>query len=116
MDLTVDTTQPVAVEVGATGIRQLAQEIRTVLATRKGSVPLDRDFGVSWDLIDRSMPAAKQLIIAEVARQLEKYVPRIQFKGIEFPDQAITETADGILRCVITVSIREEYQDEFRQS
>jgi hypothetical protein len=116
MDLTVDTTKPVAVEVGATGVRQLAQEIRTVLATRKGSVPLDRDFGVSWELIDRPLPAAKQLIIAEVARQLEKYVPRIRFKSIAFPEPTATETADGVLRCVVTVSVREEYENEFRQS
>lgn len=116
MDLTVDTTKPVAVEVGVTGLRQLAQEIRTVLATRKGSVPLDRDFGVSWELIDKPLPAARQVIIAEVARQLEKYVPRIKFKGIAFPAQQATDTADGVLRCVVTVSVREEFIDEFRQS
>ena len=45
MELTVDMSVPASVEIGATGLRGLAQEIRTALATRKGSVPLDRDFG-----------------------------------------------------------------------
>ena len=45
MELTVDMGVPASVEIGATGLRGLAQEIRTALATRKGSVPLDRDFG-----------------------------------------------------------------------
>ena len=44
MELTVDMSVPASVEIGATGLRGLAQEIRTALATRKGSVPLDRDF------------------------------------------------------------------------
>ena len=49
MELTVDMGVPASVEIGATGLRGLAQEIRTALATRKGSVPLDRDFGLSWE-------------------------------------------------------------------
>ena len=56
MELTVDMSVPASVEIGATGLRGLAQEIRTALATRKGSVPLDRDFGLSWELIDLPPP------------------------------------------------------------
>ena len=56
MELTVDMSVPASVEIGATGLRGLAQEIRTALATRKGSVPLDRDFGLSWELIDLPLP------------------------------------------------------------
>ena len=37
MELTVDMSVPASVEIGATGLRGLAQEIRTALATRKGS-------------------------------------------------------------------------------
>lgn len=45
--LTVDMAQRQIIQIGATGLAGLAQEIRMVLATRKGSVPLDRDFGLS---------------------------------------------------------------------
>ena len=37
MELTVDMSVPASVEIGATGLRGLAQEIRTALATRKGT-------------------------------------------------------------------------------
>ena len=40
--LTVSMSKTSGVKIGAIGIAQLEQEIRTVLATRKGSVPLDR--------------------------------------------------------------------------
>jgi len=112
--LTIDMLQPRAVEVGATGIRQLAQEIRTLLATCKGSVPLDRDFGVSWNVIDSPLPEARQLLISEVAAQLEKYIPRIQFKGIEFLDPGIENSVEGQMPYRVTVAIREEFLDEFR--
>ena len=115
MDIVVDTTQPVAVEVGATGIRQLAQEIRTLLSTARGSVPLDRDFGINWDLVDMPIPEARQMYIAEVAAQIHKYIPRVRFKGIRFPDPG-TETIEGHVGVALTVEIKEEYLDEFSES
>lgn len=50
--LTVDMAQRQRIQIGATGLAGLAQEIRMVLATRKGSVPLDSS---SVDL--RALPA-----------------------------------------------------------
>lgn len=115
MDIIVDSTLSSGVEVGATGVRQLAQEVRTLLSTSRGSVPLDRDFGVSWELIDMTLPQAKQMLIAEVAQQIERYVPRVKFKGIAFPDTR-PEAVDGRLAFKVTVTIREEYLDEFIES
>lgn len=116
MDVRVDMTKPTKVEIGLTGLRQLAQEIRIVLATRKGSVPLDRDFGVSWDLIDKPIPAAKQMLIAEIAQQLEQDVPRIRFKSIEFFDPGNEQSVDGLMQYAVTVEIRQEYLSDFIES
>ena len=70
--LTVDMAQRQIIQIGATGLAGLAQEIRMVLATRKGSVPLDRDFGLSWDHVDRPMGEAMQYMVAEIGQQLEE--------------------------------------------
>jgi phage baseplate assembly protein W len=99
--------------VGATGLAGLAQEIRTVLATRKGSVPLDRDFGLSWDVVDMPMPEALPYLVAEIGRALERHVPRVRVRDIGFAKSA-ADTGDGVLRPVVTVEIREEYLHEFR--
>ena len=113
MDLTVDMSVPASVEIGATGLKGLAQEIRTVLATRKGSVPLDRDFGLSWDVIDLPLPEVRPLLVAEIGQSLERYVPRIRVRSVTFKTD--TDSAvEGRLLPVVTVEIRKEYIDEFR--
>ena len=109
--LTVNMASSRHVQIGATGLAQLEQEIRTVLATRKGSVPLDRDFGLSWDHIDLPMPEAMQRMIGEIGRQLEKYVPRIKVRDITFASE---NPVEGLLQPTVTVEIRPEYLDDFR--
>lgn len=116
MDILVNTTLPPEIVIGADGLTACAQEVRTLLATPKGSVALDRDFGVTWNALDQSMPGAKQVIIAEIAAQIEKYVPRVRFKKIDFVNPGATAAADGALPVAVTVEIREEYLDELRHS
>ena len=115
MDFVVDLRKPTDVEIGLTGLRQLAQEIRTLLKTRKGSVPLDREFGVSWEIIDKPLPAVRQLVIAEVAWQIERYIPRVKFKSIEFPPVDKLQSIEGLMSLCVTVEIREEYLHEFSE-
>lgn len=113
MEITVNMSQPVAVEVGATGLRGLAQEIRTVLSTAKGSVPMDRNFGLSWDTVDLPMPQVLPLFISDIVEALEANVPRIRVKDVQFGNST-EDTLDGVLLPIVTVEIREEYLDEFR--
>lgn len=113
MELTVDMAQPSAVEVGATGLRGLAQEIRTVLGTAKGSVPLNRDFGLSWDTVDLPMPQALPLLVSDIAEAIERHVPRVRIKDVQFGN-GVADTEDGRLLPIVTVEIREEYIHEFR--
>lgn len=110
--LVVDMTKKTGWQIGAKGLAQLEQEIRMVLATRKGSVPLDRDYGITWDFVDNPMPSAMQLIIAEIGMQLEKYVPRIRVNDIAFTSD---NPVEGLLAPVVTVEIREESMDDFIQ-
>lgn len=106
----VDMRRKQGIRIGATGLDGLEQEIRLVLATRKGSVPLDRDFGLSWDYVDLPMPEAMPYMISEIAVQLEKYVPRIKVRDIAFQSD---DPVEGILQPTVTVEIREEYRHEF---
>ena len=102
MELTVDMSVPASVEIGATGLRGLAQEIRTALATRKGSV-----------LIDLPLPESRPLLVAEIGRGLERCVPRIKVKSVTFRTDT-SGAADGKLTPVVTVEIRKEYLNDFR--
>ena len=105
------TYTPQKIQIGATGLQGLYQEIYTLLSTRKGSVPLDRDFGVSWDFVDSPINEAKPAIIAELVMQLQKYIPRIKVTGIEFES---TPNLNGRLYPKIIFTICEEYRHEFQ--
>jgi len=111
MELTVDTSIPARVVIGATGLAQLAQEIRTVLSTRKGSVPLDRDFGLDWSFLDRPVTTLGPRYVADVARSLEKYVPRV--KVVEVTFKRGDEDGDGVVHPVVKVAIRKEFVHDF---
>lgn len=108
--LTVNMSQKPGIRIGATGLAGLEQEIRTVLATRKGSVPLDRDFGLSWEFVDKPMTEAMPYMVAEIGQQLERFVPRIRVRDISFTS---AEPVEGVLQPTVTVEIREEYLNDF---
>lgn len=102
---------PQNIQIGATGLNALYQEIYTLLSTRKGEVPFDRDFGISWDFIDSPINSAKSVMVSELVAQLEKYVPRIKITGIEFEKNM---NLDGRLYPKIIFAVREEYAEEFK--
>lgn len=101
----VDMRRKKGIRIGATGLDGLEQEIRMLLATRKGSVPLDRDYGLTWDYVDLPMPEALPYMISEIAGQLEKYVPRIKVRDIMFKSD---DPVEGILQPTVTVEIRRD--------
>lgn len=111
MEFIVDATLPATVVIGASGLTGLAQEIRTVLATRKGSVPLDREFGLDWSIIDCPATTLRPRYVADVSRQVEKYVPRVKVLKVRFIAGA--DAIEGVLHPVVTVAIRPEFIHDF---
>lgn len=63
---------------------EILQNVRTILATRKGSVPLDRDLGLSWEHLDKPYPVARSLMTAAVIEAVESYEPRVRVESVEF--------------------------------
>ena len=50
-------------------IAEILQNVRTILTTRLGSVPLERDFGLSWEHIDQPINVARALMKPKSLRQ-----------------------------------------------
>lgn len=88
-------------------VREILQNVRTILSTRKGSVPLDRDFGLTWEHIDKPLPVARMLMRSEVIDIIERYEPRAQVESVDF-EETPTDEMDGILRPRVVVRIGEE--------
>jgi len=89
------------IDFSATGAQEVLQNVGIILATRAGTVPLDRQFGLSWNQVDDPRPIAAQQLKAEVAEAISKYEPRATVEQIEVSASG----PDGRLKPTVTVSI-----------
>ncbi len=90
----------------ANEVAEILQNVRTILKTRIGTVPLHRSFGVSWEHIDKPVPVAKALMQATVIEAITAYEPRAIVKSVEFPENT-TDMMEGLLKAVVKISIEE---------
>lgn len=65
-------------------VSDVLQNIAVILATPKGSVPLDREFGLSTTMLDKPTPIAQKALIAEVREAIERWEPRARFVSMRF--------------------------------
>ncbi len=76
------------IEIGLEGVEEILQNVAVILSTPKGSVPLDREFGVSWMFVDSPTPRALAELRAEILSALERYEPRVRVLEISFTADA----------------------------
>jgi len=62
------------------------QNVSNILATKKGSVPLYREFGLSQTFLDKPTPVAQVLLISEIKEAIETFEPRAQFVSASFQE------------------------------
>ena len=79
---TVDNVQR-HVNFGAKGIDEVIQNVKTILTTRVGTVPLDREFGLNYD----------QLSEDYVRDIIHKNEPRVIVKDVEINVSNLSEPA-----------------------
>ena len=81
---------PANVTYGLTGIAEVMQNVRLILTTRRGTVPLDRNFGVSFEFLDSPINLTQAKAEQEIFMQIKKYEPRATLKQIEWAADALT--------------------------
>lgn len=69
-----------------TETEEILQNVRMIVSTPQYSVPLDRAFGLSSKFVDKPLPVAKALIIAELMDAIEKYEPRATVESASFEE------------------------------
>lgn len=82
---------------------EILQNVRTILNTRIGTVPLARNLGVSWEYVDLPLSVAKSVMQGAVIDAIEEFEPRARVDKVTFD----ADGEDGILRPVVTISITE---------
>ncbi|KAA0257220.1 hypothetical protein FHQ18_11690 [Deferribacter autotrophicus] len=97
------TNESAPISFGVSGIDEIAQNVRMILNTRKGSVPLDRDFGLSWSVVDLPNTRFLQKLKMEVVQQVEKYEPRVKVREVSiYPDELVL---DGVCKIKLKIEV-----------
>ena len=63
---------------------EVLRNARVILTTFEGSVPFDRKFGVSSDILDLPINEAKDLYTVECITKLRTYEPRATVRTVSF--------------------------------
>jgi phage baseplate assembly protein W len=81
--VTLDTL-PGEVVFGTKEVEEVMQNVRTILTTRKGTVPGDRAFGISHDFLDSPVLKTRAMAEQECFLAVKKYEPRAVLKQIKW--------------------------------
>jgi hypothetical protein len=89
------------IDFGATGVEEVFQNVKYILLTEYFSVPLDREFGMDFTMVDKPIPIAEAMLTQEIAIKISLYEPRCQFTEINFEGKGI----EGKLNPLVTINI-----------
>lgn len=84
-------------------IDSVLQNIAVLLNTRKGTVPMYREFGLPMNFIDNPIDVAETIAYAEITDALERFEPRAELVGLGF-----VKLESGNLGITVEVEINDE--------
>lgn len=83
---------------------EISQNIIHLLNTMEGTVPLNREFGLSVKAIDKPIFEAKSIYIQEIFEKIKRFEPRFQVQSVEIED---ADFLSGVINPKIKGSIVE---------
>ena len=81
-------------------VNEILQNVRTILATTKGTIPLDREFGIDGSVTDMPTMQAQAYLTNEIFQAIRRYEPRVSIDNITFDGEI---TGKLIPKVVITI-------------
>lgn len=78
------------INFGTVGVEEILQNVRTILATPKGSVPMDRSFGLDMSMLDAPLPIARIKMTAAIMEAVRQNEPRAQVTKVEYEEDHMT--------------------------
>lgn len=81
---------------------EIIQNVKTILTTLQGTVPLDRDFGIDSEIVDKPINVIRPLIVKEAKEKLAKYEPRVKFISMLWDGNGL----EGRIIPVVRVAIK----------
>lgn len=65
-------------------IARLDRQLALLFSTREGSMPLDREFGIKMDFLDRPPEVARSLFTAEVTKKVAMFIPQVRVQEVKW--------------------------------
>lgn len=96
------------IDFGTTGPDEIAQNIRTILTTIQGTVPLDRGFGMDITALDDPTEWAKAQLTAQIYDALQEHEPRAEVLEVTF----LEDGREGKLVPVVKYRLKAGDSDE----
>lgn len=84
-------------------VQEIIQNVRMIITTPKGTVPLDREFGIDATIIDRPLPVAQAQLARDVVNAVKKYESRARVTKVEFADGS--GAINGVLKPIVRIEI-----------
>lgn len=84
-------------------VAEVIQNVRMIITTPKGTVPLDRDFGIDATVVDKPIPVAQALLARDIVNAVKKYEPRARIKKVDFSDGS--GAINGVLKPIVRIEI-----------
>lgn len=81
-------------------VAEILQNVQTIISTVRGSVPLDREFGIDGRIIDMPIHQAQAHLSNDIFQQIKRYEPRAKISDITF-----TATQNGVLIPKVMVTV-----------
>lgn len=81
------------------------QQVAVLLATKQGTVPFFREFGLPQKFLDKPLNVAKPMLYLEVKEAVERFIPQVELVNVDF---VIDESRPGRLLPCVEVRIKDE--------
>jgi phage baseplate assembly protein W len=89
------------IDFGAVGRFEVFQNVKFILTTAIWSVPLDREFGMDYSMIDKPIPIAEAMLSQEIAMKIALYEPRVRFEEVSFSGDGLQGKLNPNVRIAI---------------
>jgi phage baseplate assembly protein W len=90
-------SEQTALDLGATGLNEVLQNVRVIVTTRIGSVMLDRKFGLDYSFLDAPQNKAQLMMVQQMCLGLTHFEPRVTFSSIQFDIDKVTYAMNATL-------------------
>lgn len=101
MDVVIDQDADFSANLQETdAASSVIQNVALLLNTKKGTIPMYRDFGLPMGFVDKPINVAETIATLEIAEALEKFEPRASLKDLRFKS-----SKDGRMSIQLEVTI-----------